>query len=107
MHIGDIVALEQTLGPRRDSARRDDAAAAVDDAIVAAVTAHDVVAAFENFGKRLGLGSALARLGMQEDRTGLGIRLQLREWPISQNKVGFSSGDVLQAVAARHAVTVG
>lgn len=103
----DLVAFEQGLCPRRDGARRNDAAAAIDDAVVPAVAAHDVVGAFEHFWKRLGLGSALAFFGMQKDRPGLGVGLQFREWPVSQDEIGFSSGHVLQAVAARHAVTVG
>src|SRR3990170_3178789 len=107
MHIGDIVALEQGLGPRRDSARRNDAAAAIDDAVVPAVAAHDVVGTFEHFWKRLGFGGALAFLGMQKDRSGFGVGLQFREWPVGQNEIGVSGGHVLQAVAARHAVAVG
>src|SRR6266542_3632730 len=89
MDVSDVVTLEQGLCPRRDSIGPDDAAAAVDDAVVLAIATHYVVGAFEHLGKRLGFGGALAFFRMQEDRPGLGERLEFRERPVGQDEIGI------------------
>src|SRR4051794_18847849 len=106
MHIGNVLTLQQSLGSCGNCCGRDDATAAVDDAIIAAIAAHDIVWAVEDLRRLPCPGGTLAFLGMQEDRPGFCIGLRVWKWPVGEDEIDIAGGDIPEAMTAGHPVAV-
>lgn len=104
MEVGDLLPLHQFGCTLCDIILRDDGPCAVNDPVIMAITAHEIVRAGGEHGREnLACMVSGAGLRVQEDRSSLRIRLELGKWPVCEDQEIFARRNVVEAVAAWHA----
>ncbi|CUW85924.1 hypothetical protein AGR2A_Cc100297 [Agrobacterium genomosp. 2 str. CFBP 5494] len=101
--IGDVFAPQKCPRPRDDLAGGRYRTRAVDNTVIVAISAHDIVGAVQHRRKDICQWITIAGFGMQEDRPRLGVGLQRGKRPVGEYEHGFTRADLVEAVATRHA----
>lgn len=104
---GDVGAFEQVSGINRQINARRDRPGAIDDALISAVTAQDIVRRVQEggrFGRRFGLRTSRVA---DVNGPGFGERVAGLKRAVRQRQIWLSGGHVLQAMAAGHPALFG